>query len=434
MKKILAMLLCLMLLLGAMPVMALADEAPITIRFAYNAFDAAITAWTACIDEANALLKAQGKNIVIEGVQLPVTDWNDYYTKVTTQIAAGTGPDIGLIAESFMPLCIDKGIALDITQYMDRINMDDYFAATFQNAAYQNERYYGLPGSLYFMLMYVNKDLYDEAGLAYPSGDWNNANSFQTVLDDCAVLSGGEGAMKHYGISAGPYMGFIGMYTLNNGGDNIFDAEGKVALTSPKSLEVYNWFDEMLNNRYIPRPSDTQVISAFDMFTTGRIAMLIDGSWSLAALYDYDDLNVTLAAIPSNIGNASSSMFVDSFLVFKGTKNEEAAFDALNAMISQEGWNALAQTAFGGIPVNRAAFEANKDKFLPMGMDTKDLEVLIGGMEHAVKMPYNQYYQQADYEANLAMDEWLLGSITAEEYAQKVTDILQKYQDEADAK
>ena len=54
------------------------------------------------------------------------------------QIAAGTGPDIGLIAESFMPQCISTGIALDITDYMDRINLDDYFSATFYNAAYQD--------------------------------------------------------------------------------------------------------------------------------------------------------------------------------------------------------------------------------------------------------------------------------------------------------
>lgn len=428
MKRLLSMLLCLVMLLAALPAMA---EETVTIRFAYNAFDAAITAWTACIDAANRVLKDAGKNIVIEGVQVPASDWNDYYTKITTQIAGGTGPDIGLIAESYMPQAIEKGIALEITQYMDRINMDDYFEATFYNAAHQDGKFYGLPGSLYFMLTYYNKDLFDAKGVEYPSLDWNNAMSFQDVLDKCAAISGGEGAGKTYGFNSGPYMGYIGMYALSNGGYNVFDDEGNVTLTSPESLAVYKWFDDMMQEGYMPRPSDTQVISAFDMFCTGRIGMIVDGSWSLAALYEYDELNVGIAPVPSGSGESFSAMFVDSFLVFKGTKNEEAAFDALNAMISTEGWDALAQTAFGGIPVNRAAYEANKDKFLPMGMDATDLEVLVNGLDHAIRMPYNEFYEQADYEANLAMDEWLLDMITYEEYAAKVQGIVEKFEAES---
>lgn len=431
MKRILATLLCLMLAASIMPSLA---EDTVTVRFAYNAFDASIVAWSACIDAANRVLKEQNKNIVIEGVQVPANDWNDYYTKMTTQIAAGTGPDIGLIAESYMPQAIDKGIALDITEYMDRINMDEYFDATFYNAAYQDGKFYGLPGSIYFMLMYYNKNLFEEKGVEMPSLDWNNSTTFEEVLEKSAVLSGGEGANKTYGFNGGPYMAFIGMYSLSNGGNNVFDAEGNATLTSPESLAVYKWFDDMMQNKYMPRPSDTTVISAFDMFATGKIGMLVDGSWSLSTLYNYDELNIGIAPVPSGNGKAHSAMYVDSFLVYKGTKNVEASFDALNAMISQEGWNALAQTAFGGIPVNRAAFEANRDKFLPAGMDATDMDVLVSGLDHAVKVPYNEFYEQADYEANLAMEEWLLGMITYEEYAGKVQGIVEKYEAESKAK
>jgi ABC-type glycerol-3-phosphate transport system substrate-binding protein len=277
------------------------------------------------------------------------------------------------------------------------------------------------------MLTYYNKDLFAEKGVPAPSLDWNNAITFDQVLNDCAALSGGEGANKTYGFNGGPYMAFIGMYSLSNSGHNVFDDEGNVTLTQPESLAVYHWFDDMLQKGYMPRPSDTQVISAFDMFATGRIGMLVDGSWSLASLYDYDEMNIGIAPVPSGNGQSYSAMYVDSFVVYKGTKNEEAAFDALNAMISTEGWNALAQTAFGGIPVNRIAFEENKDKFLPMGMDAEDLDVLISGLDHAVRVPYNEFYQEADYEANLAMDQWLLGMIGCEEYAEEVKGIVEKY-------
>jgi hypothetical protein len=107
MKRILSLVLAVMMLLS-IGSYAMAAEEPTVIRFAYNAYDASITALSACIDAANLVLQQQGKNIVIEGVQVPANDWNDYYTKIVTQIAAGTGPDIGLIAESFMPECIAR--------------------------------------------------------------------------------------------------------------------------------------------------------------------------------------------------------------------------------------------------------------------------------------------------------------------------------------
>lgn len=429
MKRLLTILLCLSMLLSAVP--ALADEEPIVIKFAYNAFDAAITAWTNCIDAANRVLKEQNKNIVIEGVQVPVSDWNEYYTKITTQIAGGTGPDIGLIAESFMPMAIKQGVALDISEYMDRINMEEYFEATFYNAAYQDGKFYGLPGSIYYLLTYYNKDLFTEKGVAIPSLDWNNAMTFQDVLDISSKIAGGEGARKLYGFNNMPYMAFVGMYALSNGGVNVFDEEGKVALTTPEGLEVYKWFDDLMCNGYMPRPSDTQVISAFDMFCNGRVGMIVDGSWSLTSLFDYDELNIGIAPVPSGKGNSYSAMYVDSFVVYKGTQNKEAAFDALNAMISYEGWSALAETAFGGVPLHRKAFEDNKESFLPMGMDETDLKVFIEGMDHAVKVPYNEFYEQADYEANLAMEEWLLDMISYEEYAKKVEGIVEKYQAES---
>ena len=118
------------------------------------------------IDEANRQLEAEGKNIAIKINKVPCTGWPEYYQKVITQMAGGSAPDIGRIAESYMPMLINKGQVVDLTDYMaNDFDMSQYYEKTFENSAFADGRYYGLPSGLNYYLVYYNKDMFDAAGL-----------------------------------------------------------------------------------------------------------------------------------------------------------------------------------------------------------------------------------------------------------------------------
>lgn len=51
----------------------------------------------------------------------------------------------------------------------------------------------------------------------------NKASSFDEYREMAKALTGGEGANKTYGFSAGPYMAAIGMFNKSLGGNNVFD-------------------------------------------------------------------------------------------------------------------------------------------------------------------------------------------------------------------
>ena len=48
-------------------------------------------------------------------------------------------------------------------------------------------------------------------------------------------------------------------------------------------------------------------------------------------------------------------------------------------------------------------------------------------MNHTIKVPYNSYYQEADQKVNNVMDEWLLGKISSDQFAENVQQILVDY-------
>lgn len=402
----------------------------VEISFSMAAYSNEVDGWTAMIEEANRQLEADGKNISIKINKVPCTGWPEYYQKVITQMAGGSAPDIGRIAESYMPMLINKGQVADLTDYMaEDFDMSRYYEKTFENSAFVDGHYYGLPSGLNYYLVYYNKDMFDAAGLEYPSSDWNKASSFDEYREMAKALTGGEGANKTYGFSAGPYMAAIGMFNKSLGGNNVFDENGNPTMNDAVTKEVYAWFDTMLREDYsMPRPTDTKVMSAFDMFKAGRLGMILDGTWWLGAIKDIKDFNVGIAAIPSGNGaEAYTSQFVDSFVIFKGSKHEAEAWEAVKAIMSTEAFQALAKTGVGGVPVAKDVANAVIDESLGSAVDESGKTCAEEGMNHTIKVPYNSYYQEADQKVNNVMDEWLLGKITSGQFAENVQQILLDY-------
>lgn len=178
----------------------------------------------------------------------------------------------------------------------------------------------------------------------------------------------------------------------------------------------------------MPRPTDTKVMSAFDMFKAGRLGMILDGTWWLGAIKDIKDFNVGIAAIPSGNGaEAYTSQFVDSFVIFKGSKHEAEAWEAVKAIMSTEAFQALAKTGGGGVPVAKDVANAVIDESLGSAVDESGKTCAEEGMNHTIKVPYNSYYQEADQKVNNVMDEWLLGKITSDQFAENVQQILLDY-------
>jgi multiple sugar transport system substrate-binding protein len=390
------------------------------------AFASEIEGWRAAVDEANAILAPQ--NIAIRFEEVPVTSWDEYYQKITAMQAAGQPLDLGRLAESQMPIAIEREQVVDLTDWIQSdLDMTQYFESTFRSAAYQDERYYGLPSGVYYLLLYYNKDMFDAAGLEYPSSDWENAITFDQVREYARQLTSGEGANKVFGFAGGPYMAFIGMYAASGGGNNVFTEDGACALTSPESLRVYEWFDAMLRtDQSQPTPNDTAVISAWDMFKSGRIGMVVDGTWFFgSAKNDITDFNVGLAAVPSADGQAITSAFVDSWVIWEGTQYPDQAWQALKAIYSAESFKALAEAGVGGVPIHRGVVEDPELDLIGGQFDENDRAAFLGGLENTLAVPYNEYYNEIDVKINGEMGDWLLGNMTAQQFAERSCEIMQ---------
>lgn len=419
--KVLTLVLLFALVIPA--VVPLQAQGVVEITFAYHDTVVETPWYLAQIETANGVLEREGLNIRIVGVPVPGS-WVEYHQKFLAQLAAGRSPDIWNIAESEMPSIIEGGQALDLTPYLEGFDTSAYFESTFKSAGYKDGRYYGLPSSLYYLVMYYNKDLFDQAGLEYPSADWEDPITFDELRDLALQLTQGEGGDKIWGLYVVPYMGYAGMYARANGGTGVAYEDKTCALTEPESLEMYNWFDTVLReDKSVPTPQDQAVIGGFDLFKAGRIAMFIDGNWFQPVFNEITDFRVGIAALPAGkSGTAYTTMFVNNWFISGGTQHEAEAWEALKALFSLESWTALAELSGGGVPIHREVYNAFVDRLLAEQFDEADRQAFVGAIDHVIPVPYDEHYAEIDNEVNMTISEWLNGEISAEEYAQRVCD------------
>lgn len=361
--------------------------------------------WNAVVDAANEKLKAENIKIVVQNI--PTSDWDEYYQKVTAQIIGGDAPDIGRIAESLMPIAIEKNQVLDLTDLIAAdIDRSQYFDTVFNNAGAKDGRIYGLPSGVYQKLVYFNKDMFDAAGVPYPSSDWDNPTTLKEYVEIAKQLSSGEGASRNYGFYCETDVFMVGCFA----GDNLCSANNTYKITDAHK-EVYTYLDQMLNvDKSMPTPVDTQIMGGFDMFCAGKLAMVCDGTWWQQTARSITDFNVGIAAAPSLDGAANAVAFIDNYVVWKDTKHPEEAWKALQAIFSETCANELAKTGTGGVPVNRNALANFSSTLIGDNFDEESQKSFMQSMDHTWAMPYNASFNEISSETNSVLQPWMVGN------------------------
>lgn len=103
------------------------------------------------------------------GVTVEITDIpeGDYMTKIDTALLAGEPPDLGFVYDSRWMI---SGAFLDLTASLEQegINIDDFNAGVMSTCMYEG-KVYCIGTYTGAVLMYYNKDVFDAAGVPYPS-------------------------------------------------------------------------------------------------------------------------------------------------------------------------------------------------------------------------------------------------------------------------
>lgn len=208
----------------------------------------------------------------------------EYVFKLLTQFVAGTAPDIISLDASSAAVFINNNVLRDLSPYIaaDLTFDENAFFPNVYSIATRDKKIYGLPGNFTPMMVYYNKHLFDEAGVAYPRDGW----TWEEFLDACLRLTKtrpGETSPYQYGFYFTNWMpGWI-MWLWQNGAD-VLSPDGTRAngfLNSPEAVEAVQFFtDLVIKHKVAPTISETAATGS-NLFQSGQAAMEISGHWSM---------------------------------------------------------------------------------------------------------------------------------------------------------
>lgn len=257
----------------------------------------------------------QYPNIKVDVRHLP---WEKYHDQIKVWIASGDPaliPDVMWLGQDFERYH-EAGILENLSPWIAKTKYDvgDYWPQLIDRASYP-EGVFGLQRDLDLRVLYYNKDVFDKAGVGYPTDkwtwdDWAAAAKTLTVKD-------ASGATTRYGI--GVEAEKFDMLLLQNGGALIDDIRNpsRCMLTTPQSLEAVNFFAGLMNNGYAMRIADLDKAGGDGQaFLMGKVAMIIQNS-SRALDFNQARMNYDVAPIPipkagKRVNNNDGARFVMS--------------------------------------------------------------------------------------------------------------------------
>ena len=357
---------------------------------------------------------------------------NAAYDTLATQIAAGNAPDIvGPVGirgrDSF------KGAWVDLDPLIAKFNYDlsDFDPAMVDFYRVQEEGQLGIPFAIFPSFIIYNKDLFDEAGLAYPptehgapyiDADGNSRPWDMNTLRDLAMFltvdaNGKDATDPTFDNQNIVQFGFQNQWTDPRGIGTFFGAgslvadDGKTAqIPAPwKAAWEWNykgwWEDWFIPNG--PYGGADFLQGPGGPFSSGNLAMIHMHLWYVApwALGDVP-FEWNLAATPSYNGQITAKMHADTFGILKGSKNHEAAFKVLTYMLSPE-TSVKLLGIYGGMPARLSMQDAYFDTYGADNFPGKDInwDVVVEAMAYADN-PNHESWMPSFQETNDRYNEF----------------------------
>jgi len=314
-----------------------AKEEKVTLQFWRNSGN---DAENSAYDKLVASFMEKYPNIKVQMSPIP---YADYDTKLRTSIASGNPPDIMAIDAPNMASYAQAGALKPLTDYFKADgDLQDIPETTMSAYTYQNQIYMA-PLTESSIALFYNKKMFEAAGIPLPSKNPEEPMTWDQVLDAAKKLT--NPAKGVYGIdpaqgfqNAGATAYFKYPIIWQFGGE-VMSADGTTSkgyLDSPETKKALQFFSDLYNK---------DKVSALeyppDPFPNGKLAMTVDGSWSLSYYADkFPDFKLgedwDIAPLPKGtkqaVANGSWALAVSS-----KSKHPDEAWKFVNWVTGHDG-------------------------------------------------------------------------------------------------
>jgi multiple sugar transport system substrate-binding protein len=275
----------------------------------------------------------ENPNVSIE-IQLTPYKGSEYWTKLEASATGGTAPDVFWINVLHLDSYEQGGILADLTDKIAASDIGESFPESLLQNYQRDGKYYAVPKDFDTNALWYNKDLFDQAGVAYPTDDM----SYDDLVAMCAELKDKLPDGVYPFACPVDFQTWYYQTIYANGGYILNDDKTETGYDLPETQEGIQCWIDLINDGYSPSASTLSETGADAMFEGQQIAMNFAGSYMLPEYAANEDIKdkIDCAEIPTFNGVEDNVINGLGYAVYAGSKNLDAAEDFAIWLGSQE--------------------------------------------------------------------------------------------------
>ncbi|NCB93792.1 MAG: sugar ABC transporter substrate-binding protein [Clostridia bacterium] len=339
-----------------------------------------------------------------------VVAWAEYWTMLEAGAQGGELPDVFWMHSNESERYMSNDLLLDLTDKIaesDKIDPENYPEDIWGLYTYE-DKYYAVPKDIDTIALWYNKTMFDEAGLDYPTADW----TWDDMEAAAVKLTKEDGSQ--YGFACKSDNNQAGYYNLiyDNNGEVISEDKTKSGWDKPETIEAMQQFEKWINMGIMPS-LETMTENPEDvLFTSGKVAMIPQGSWMLAAMADneYAAANCDVVELPKNAktGRRASLYNGLGWAIAANTEHPEEAWKLVEYLGSKEGQERQAE-----LGITMSAYTGTSDAWVKS--QNFNLQAYLNMMDDMVIRPYSRSTVTWENEDNEILKNVYTGDMTMEE-------------------
>jgi multiple sugar transport system substrate-binding protein len=266
----------------------------------------------------------------------------EYRERILTSMLAGTPPDVFLLDNIDVPAFTSRGVTLDLSPYLQRLGVDlSRYDSTVLGIFRRGDALYALPKGYSPMVMVYNKDLFDRAGLPYPTDDWT-WDDFVRIAKILTRDTDGDGQIDQWGTAFDRRV-FLWVPWVWSGGGDVLCPDGTKAsgcLDAPASVAAIRWYTEWVTrDSIVPRVFNLRRSLGDNqrLFNSGKVALLTVGHFWIPMMRPYvtdGRLRIGFVEIPHRVGASPQTVIYASGFAVPATASHRRLSIQLAAFLA----------------------------------------------------------------------------------------------------
>ncbi|MGF1676508.1 MAG: ABC transporter substrate-binding protein [Rivularia sp. (in: cyanobacteria)] len=270
---------------------------------------------------------------------------NDQYMDVIkTRLIGEAAPDVFYLDVLEAPFLMSQNVLEPLNSYINsEFDLSDFEQTLLNSFKYENQ-IYGLPKDYSTLALFYNKQAFNQKDLTNPPVTWKELRTYSQKLTED---SNKDGRIDRYGFGEIPELARQA-YKIKAFDGEIINQNGYATFANSEALKGLQLaVEQYQKERTSAQKTDVGTNSGSEMFAQGKVAMVIEGNWTIPYLKEtFPNLEFATAEVPTINEKKGTMVFTVAYVMNQKAKHKAQAWELISYLTGKQGMEKWTESGF----------------------------------------------------------------------------------------